>query len=60
MIHANQLQVHNHLARGDVNSARIASADAKKYGRMAVCIGTTFFVFFSVLSTIFLYFVLSR
>lgn len=53
-------QVHSHLARGDVNSARIASADVKKYARIAVCIGTSFFVFSFVLITIFLISVLSR
>ncbi|XP_015761666.1 PREDICTED: proline-rich transmembrane protein 1-like isoform X2 [Acropora digitifera] len=37
-------QVHTHLARGDVNSARIASAEAKKYAHRAICFGTTFFV----------------
>ena len=45
MIHANHLQVHRQLARGDINSARIASANAKKYALIAVCIGTTFVVF---------------
>lgn len=44
MIHANHLQVQSHLARGDVNSARIASAEAKKYAHRAICFGTTFFV----------------
>ena len=45
MIHANHLQAHTHLARGDVNAARIASAEAKKYALLAVCIGTMFVVF---------------
>ncbi|XP_074615106.1 proline-rich transmembrane protein 1-like [Acropora palmata] len=45
-------QVHTHLARGDVNSARIASADAKKYARIAVCIGT-FFILFGVAGALF-------
>ena len=51
MIHANHLQVQSHLARGDVNSARIASAEAKKYALIAVCIGAALFVF-AVLSPI--------
>ena len=45
MIHANHLQAHTHLARGDVNAARIASADAKTYALLAVSIGTMFAVF---------------
>ena len=49
MIHANHLQVRRHLARGDINSARIASANAKKYALIAVCIGVTFAVFFVAL-----------
>lgn len=32
-------EVHNHLARGDVNAAKIASDDVKKYARLAVVIG---------------------
>ena len=52
MIHANHLQVHTHLARGDVNSVGIASAEAKKYPRIAVCIGT-FFILFSVAGALF-------
>ena len=52
MIHANHLQVQSHLARGDVNAARIASAEAKKYARIAVCIGATFFVFFGIFQII--------
>ena len=52
MIHANHLQVHTHLARGDVNSARIASAEAKKYARIAVYIGT-FFILFGVAGALF-------
>ena len=51
MIHANHLQVQSHLARGDVDSARIASAEAKKYALIAVCIGAALFVF-AVLSPI--------
>lgn len=39
IINANELQVHNHLARGDVNAAKIASDDVKKYARLAVVIG---------------------
>ncbi|XP_015761675.1 PREDICTED: proline-rich transmembrane protein 1-like isoform X3 [Acropora digitifera] len=38
-------RVQSHLARGDVNSARIASAEAKKYALIAVCIGVSLFVF---------------
>lgn len=53
-------QVHSHLARGDVNSARIASADVKKYALIAVCIGISFFVLSFVLVTIVLISVLSR
>ncbi|XP_015761669.1 PREDICTED: proline-rich transmembrane protein 1-like isoform X1 [Acropora digitifera] len=53
-------QVQSHLARGDVNSARIASADAKKYARIAVCIGTSLFVLSFVLVTIVLISILSR
>ena len=60
MIHANHLQVQSHLARGDVNSARIASADAKKYARIAVCIGTSLFVLSFALVTIVLISVLSQ
>lgn len=45
-------QVHTHLARGDVNSARIASAEAKKYARIAVYIGT-FFILFGVAGALF-------
>ena len=52
MIHTNHLQVHTHLARGDVNSARIASAGAKKYAIIAVCIGTTFFAFLAFIQII--------
>ena len=60
MIHANHLQVQSHLARGDVNSARIASAEVKKYARIAVCVGTSLFVLSFVLVTIVLISVLSR
>ena len=52
MIHANHLQVQSHLARGDVNSARIASAEAKKYALIAVCIGAAFVVFSILFQTI--------
>ncbi|XP_015761664.1 PREDICTED: proline-rich transmembrane protein 1-like isoform X2 [Acropora digitifera] len=38
-------RVQSHLDRGDVNSARIASAEAKKYALIAVCIGIAFNVF---------------
>ncbi|XP_067037525.1 proline-rich transmembrane protein 1-like isoform X1 [Acropora muricata] len=38
-------QVQSHLYRGDVNSARIASAEAKKYALIAVCIGIAFIIF---------------
>ena len=48
MIHANHLQVQSHLDRGDVNAARIASAEAKTYALIALCIGTTFVVFFEL------------
>ncbi|XP_029202049.1 proline-rich transmembrane protein 1-like [Acropora millepora] len=44
-------RVQSHLARGDVDSARIASAEAKKYALIAVCIGAALFVF-AVLSPI--------
>ena len=50
IIHANQLlQVDRHLACGDVNSARIASADVKKYACIAVFIGTFHLVLILVL-----------
>ena len=49
IIHANQLQVHEHLDRGDVNSARIASAGAKKYALIAIFTGTILLVLFLVL-----------
>ena len=53
MIHANHLQVHTHLARGDVNAARIASAEAKKYALIAVCIGIASYVFIVLFQTVF-------
>ena len=45
MIHANHLQVQSHLDRGDVNAARIASAEAKKYALIAVGIGAASVMF---------------
>ncbi|XP_067037805.1 proline-rich transmembrane protein 1-like [Acropora muricata] len=45
-------QVQSHLARGDVNSARIASAEAKKYALIAVCIGAAFVVFSILFQTL--------
>ena len=53
MIHANHLQVQSHLARGDVISARIASAEAKKYALIAVCIGIVSCVFIVLFQTVF-------
>ena len=52
MIHANHLQAQSHLARGDVNSARIVSAEAKKYALIAVCIGIALYVFIVLFQTI--------
>ena len=52
MIHANHLQVQSHLNRGDVNAARIASAEAKKYALIAVCIGIVSFVFIALFEII--------
>ena len=52
MIHANHLQVQSHLDRGDVNSARIASAEAKKYALIAVCIGIASIVFTVLFETV--------
>lgn len=37
-------QVHMYLARGDFNSARIASSSARKFAWAAICIGITIFV----------------
>ncbi|XP_015777277.1 PREDICTED: tumor suppressor candidate 5 homolog isoform X2 [Acropora digitifera] len=42
-------EVHEHLDRGDVNSARIASAGAKKYALIAIFIGTILLVLFLAL-----------
>ena len=53
MIHANHLQVQSHLARGDVISARIASAEAKNYALIAVCIGIVSCVFIVLFQTVF-------
>ena len=52
LIHANHLQVHTHLARSDVNSARIASAGAKKYALIAISIGTSFIAFIALIQII--------
>ena len=56
MIHSNHLQVQSHLASGDRDSARIASAAAKKYAQIAIYVGTAFFVcsvvFFVVFSAL--------
>ncbi|XP_029202044.1 proline-rich transmembrane protein 1-like [Acropora muricata] len=45
-------QVHTHLARSDVNSARIASAGAKKYALIAISIGTSFIAFIALIQII--------
>lgn len=45
-------QVQSHLDRGDVNSARIASAEAKKYALIAVCIGIASYVFSVLFQTV--------
>ena len=52
MIDANHLQVHTHLARSDVNSARIASAGAKKYALIAISIGTSLIAFIALIQII--------
>ena len=52
MIDASHLQVHTHLARSDVNSARIASAGAKKYALIAISIGTSFIAVIALIQII--------
>lgn len=45
-------QVQSHLANGDRDSARIASAAAKKYALIAIYVGTAFFVSSIVFSVV--------
>ena len=52
MIHSNHLQVQSHLANRDRDSARIASAAAKKYALIAIYVGTAFFVLSIVFSVV--------
>lgn len=52
MIHSNHLQVRSHLGNNDRESARIASAEAKKYAQIAIYVGTAFFVLSIVFSVV--------
>lgn len=53
MIHSNHLQVQSHLASGDHESARIASAAAKKYAQIAIYVGTAIFVVTVIVGAVF-------
>ena len=53
MIHSNHLQVQSYLASGDRDSARIASAAAKKYAQIAIYVGTALFVVSVVVGVVF-------